>query len=228
MEAKDKARLAVQNKPEVVFLALNLNDSFIGVPVVRVEIERRNELYGHVLEHGGEVGTPVADGSVGHLDIHHSTQNQSDIAERVLAQVEHAQGHEDHMNRIAHPLEIRLAKEFGHGRRRNSSRLWYEHGMVALLVAAAVVAVMLHIVVQEGCLAANGARGIFFRSGASNFSTCFRCPLIPTLLTTVFLMPMRIFSVAIKVRFVVALRAAYLIQFCHEDSSPFGRYVDLW
>ena len=44
MEAKDKARLTVQNEPEVVFLALHLNDSFIGVPLVRVEIERRNEL----------------------------------------------------------------------------------------------------------------------------------------------------------------------------------------
>ena len=55
-----------------------------------------------------------------------------------------------------------------------------------------------------------------------------RCPLIPTLLATILLMSMRIFSVAIKIRFVVALRAAYLIQFCHEDSSPFGRYVGLW
>ena len=45
-----------------------------------------------VLEHRGEVGTPVTDGRVGHLNIHHGTQNQCDIAERVLAQVEHAQG----------------------------------------------------------------------------------------------------------------------------------------
>lgn len=44
MEAEDKTGFAVQNEPDVVFLALNLNDSFIGVPLVRVEIERRNEL----------------------------------------------------------------------------------------------------------------------------------------------------------------------------------------
>lgn len=44
MEAKDKSSLAVQNEPEVVFLALYFNDSFIGVPLVRVEIEGRNEL----------------------------------------------------------------------------------------------------------------------------------------------------------------------------------------
>lgn len=35
-------------------------------------------------------------------------------------------------------------------------------------------------------------------------------------------------SVTIKVRFVVALRAAYLVHFCHEDSSPFGSTCVLW
>lgn len=44
METKNKASLTVQNKPKVVFLALYLNNSFIGVPLVRVEIERRNQL----------------------------------------------------------------------------------------------------------------------------------------------------------------------------------------
>ena len=66
MEAEDKAGLTVQNEPEVVFLALYLHHSFIGVPLVRVEIQRRNELYGNVLEHRGKTGTPVADGRVGH------------------------------------------------------------------------------------------------------------------------------------------------------------------
>ena len=75
MEAKNKASLAVQNKPEVVFLTLYLDYGFIGMPFIRVEIERRNELYGNVLEHWGEAGTPVADGGVGHLDIHHGPRD---------------------------------------------------------------------------------------------------------------------------------------------------------
>lgn len=116
MEAEHKAGFAVQNEPKVVFLALYLNDSFIGVPLVRVEIQRRNELYRNILEHWGKAGTPVANGCVRYPDVHYGTQNQSDIAERVLTQVEHGQGHEDHMNRIAHPLKICLSKEFGHGR----------------------------------------------------------------------------------------------------------------
>ena len=126
MEAKNKASLAVQNKPEVVFLTLYLYYGFIGMSFIRVEIERRNELYGNVLEHWDEAGTPVADGGVGHLDIHHGPRDQSNVAKGVLAQVEHGQGHENHMDRIVHSLEIRLSKEFGHRRSRNGSRLWYE------------------------------------------------------------------------------------------------------
>ena len=116
VEAEHKAGFAVQNKPEVVFLALYLHHGFVSMPLVRVEIQRGNELYRNILEHWGEAGTPVANGRVRHLDVHYGTQNQSDIAERVLAQVEHGQGHEDHMDRIAHPLEICLSKELRHGR----------------------------------------------------------------------------------------------------------------
>ena len=115
METEDKAGLTVQNEPEVVFLALYLHHGFVSMPLVRVEIQRGNELYRNILEHWGEAGTPVANGRVRHLDVHYGTQNQSDIAERVLAQVEHGQGHENHMDGIAHLLEVRLSKELGHG-----------------------------------------------------------------------------------------------------------------
>mgnify|MGYP000760730512 FL=1 len=73
METKNKAGFTVENEPKVVFLALDLDHSFIGVPLVRVEIKRRNELYSNVLKHGSEAGTPVADGRVRYLDIHHGT-----------------------------------------------------------------------------------------------------------------------------------------------------------
>ena len=81
MEAKDKACLTVQNEPEVVFLALYFNDGFVGVPLIKIDIQRRNELDGNVLEHGGEADTPVADDRVRFPDIHHGAQNQSDIVQ---------------------------------------------------------------------------------------------------------------------------------------------------
>ena len=89
METEDKAGLTVQNEPEVVFLALYLHHGFVSMPLVRVEIQRGNELYRNILEHRGEVSTPVTDGRMGYPDIHHGTQNQSDVAKRVLAQIEH-------------------------------------------------------------------------------------------------------------------------------------------
>lgn len=44
VEAQDKACLAVQDEPEVIFLTTNFDDSFIGVPLIRVEIQGWNEL----------------------------------------------------------------------------------------------------------------------------------------------------------------------------------------
>lgn len=207
MEAEDKAGFTVQNKPEVVLLPLDLHHSFIGVPLVGVEIECGKELYSDVLEHGSEAGTPVADGRMRYLDIHHGTQNQSDIAERILAQIEHGQGHEDHMDGIAHSLEIRLSKELGHGRNGNGRRLWYEHRMAAFFVRAGIVGVMFSVVMQEGRFPANWAGGVILRSGINTFGG-IRRPLMSALFALILLMTMSIFSVAIKVCFVVALWAA--------------------
>ena len=209
VETKDKAGFAVQNEPEVVFPALYFDHGFIGVPLVRVEIERRNELYGHVLEQRGEIGTPVADGGMGNLDIHHGTQNQGDIAEGVFAQVEHTQGHENHMDGIAHPFEIRLSKEPGHGRRRDGSRLWHKDGMAAFPVTAGIVDVMLPVVMHIHCFSTDRADWIFFCPGTAHLPLSgIWCPLMRALPALILLMTMFVFSVATKVRFVVALWTA--------------------
>lgn len=44
VEPEDKAGLAVQNEPKIVFLALDFHHSFVGMPLVAVEIERQNDL----------------------------------------------------------------------------------------------------------------------------------------------------------------------------------------
>ena len=51
------------------------------------------------------------------------------------------------MDRIAHPLEVRLSKKLGHGRGRNSCRLRHKHRMAAFLVTAGIVSVMLVVMV---------------------------------------------------------------------------------
>ena len=83
MDAEHKAGFAVQNELEVVLLALYLDHRFIDVPLVRDEIQRRNGLYGNFLEDWDEAGPPVTDGNMRYPDIHHCTQNQSDIVERL-------------------------------------------------------------------------------------------------------------------------------------------------
>ena len=114
------------------------------------------------------------------------------------------------MDGIAHPLEIRLTEQFGHGWGRNGRRLWYEHRMAAFFVGAGIVGVMFSVVMQEGSFPANWAGRVILRSGVNTFGG-IRRPLMSALFALILLMTMSIFSVAIKVRFVVALRAAYLV-----------------
>ena len=114
------------------------------------------------------------------------------------------------MDGIAHPLEIRLTEQFGHGWGRNGRRLWYEHGMAAFFVGAGIVGVMLSVVMQEGCFPANWAGRVILRSGINTFWG-IRRPLMFALFTLILLVSMNVFSIAKKVRFVVALRAADLI-----------------
>lgn len=44
VEAENKPGFAVQDEPEVVFLTLDLHNSFVGVPLVRVEVQHGDEL----------------------------------------------------------------------------------------------------------------------------------------------------------------------------------------
>ena len=80
--------------------------------------------------------------------------------EQFLAQVEHGQGHENHMVWVTHPLEIPFPKELGNGRSGNRRVLWYEHEVITLLITTAIIAVMLHVVVQEDNFPANWTGGI--------------------------------------------------------------------
>lgn len=63
------------------------------------------------------------------------------------------------MDRIAHPFEVRLAEQLGHGRNGNGCRLWYKHRMAAFFVRAGIVGVMRSVVMQEGCFPTNWACG---------------------------------------------------------------------
>ena len=46
-----------------------LNDRFVGVPFIRIQVQSGNELHSHIVEHGGKFHTPVADGGVRDLDV---------------------------------------------------------------------------------------------------------------------------------------------------------------
>ena len=63
------------------------------------------------------------------------------------------------MDRIAHPLEVRLSKELGHGRGRNSCRLRHKHRMAAFLVTTGIMGVVFFVVMQIHGFAAEWTGG---------------------------------------------------------------------
>lgn len=142
-------------------------------------------------EHGIEASTPVADDCVRYLDIHRSAQDQGNVTEGVLALIEHGQSHEDYIERIPHPLEIRLSKQFGHGWGSDHGWFGYKNGVIAFLV----------VMKKHRFLTHRGSRGWTFTRPAGTADRGIWCKLMPTFLTLVFLMSMNVFSVTIKVRF---------------------------
>ena len=111
MEADNKTGFAVHDKPYVIFDSGNFNHCFISMPLVRIEVEKRQELDSHIIEQRGKACTPIADSNMRNLDIKGRSKNKADITEGVFAEIEHGKCCDYEMNGITHSLEIALSKQ---------------------------------------------------------------------------------------------------------------------
>lgn len=116
MKADHEAGLAVNDEPEVVLDPGDFYNGFIGVPLIGIEVEQRQELDTHVIEERGELGTPVADSNMRDFDRKDGSQDETDVAERAFAQIEHGEGGCDDVDGVAHTLEVVFAKQRRHRR----------------------------------------------------------------------------------------------------------------
>lgn len=78
--ADDKARLAVDDKPQIVLHPGDFYHSFIRVPLVGAQIKHRDQPDPQVVKERRKFGAPVADGGMRNRDIESYTQNEADIA----------------------------------------------------------------------------------------------------------------------------------------------------
>lgn len=81
------------------------------MPLIRVEIKRRNERKGDVLEKRGKSDTPVRNGGVRNRNVVQNAHDEGYFAKRVTADEEHDDGRDDDVNRITHALEVCFAEE---------------------------------------------------------------------------------------------------------------------
>lgn len=73
------------------------------------------------------------------LDIKGGLEYQADISEGIFAEIKHRQSRDNNLNGIPHTLKIMLSEKRGHGGSGNGGGFPFKEGMIALLVAAAVV-----------------------------------------------------------------------------------------
>ena len=102
MKPKHKTGFRIDDEPEIMLPAIDLNNRLVGVPLVGVEVKRWNELQRNVVEERGEASTPVGDRGMRDRDIVQQTYHESNFAERVVAGKEHDNGRYDDVDRISH------------------------------------------------------------------------------------------------------------------------------
>jgi hypothetical protein len=89
MITQNKSGLRVNYEPDVVLDTVDFNHSFIGMPLVGVEVKSWHKLQAEVLEHRGELLAPIADSCMGNSDIEGYSEYEFDISKRVLSEIKH-------------------------------------------------------------------------------------------------------------------------------------------
>ena len=64
MKAENKAGFAVDDEPDVILFALDFDNCFVSVPLVRIEVHSRNKFDSDVVKQGCKFLTPVSDSHV--------------------------------------------------------------------------------------------------------------------------------------------------------------------
>jgi len=64
VKAQDKACFGVDNEPKIEFFASDLDNSFVGVPLIGIEVHVRQERERKVLKDGRELNTPLGNRDV--------------------------------------------------------------------------------------------------------------------------------------------------------------------
>ena len=77
METENDTGLRINDKPDVMFNATYFDNSFVSVPLIRGEIEGRNELLSDIVKQRGKVSAQVGNSGLGKPDIMKHQSNLS-------------------------------------------------------------------------------------------------------------------------------------------------------
>lgn len=216
MKAQYKASFTVYDKPDVMFLAVNLNHSFISMPLVRIKVHHRNQLQGNTVKDRSKFLAPISNGNMRKFDVVELIEQKGDVSCRAFADEELKKDSNNQKRRMSHSFEVSFTKQLGYRRRQSSRWFWNKERMITAFITATVVGIVTVIVMKKRGFSADRTGRIFFQS-------CFRLKirgkLMSTIKATIFLVSEFILAKLMKVLIIVAFRAFYRYNFLHEASS---------
>jgi len=79
MKTQDKSGLTVDDEPDIVLYAFDLNNCFISMPFIGVEIKKRYKIKTNVIKQRGKLFAPIADSSMRDFHTIGESKNQRDV-----------------------------------------------------------------------------------------------------------------------------------------------------
>jgi len=161
MEANHKPCFRINNKPNIILFAVNFNNSFISMPLIRVKINRIIKLRGNVLKQGSKHFSPGGNGYMRNLNTIISNQELRNLSCRSITEVKQIQGSNNNMQGGSHSFEVGFTKKVLTRSFPDSSSFNNRKSMITFFVTTAILGIVLIVMVYEGSLTALWVNGIF-------------------------------------------------------------------
>jgi hypothetical protein len=150
MKANYKPCFRVNNKPNIILFTVNLNNSFISMPLIRVKINRIFKIRGNDLKQRSKHFSPGSNGYMRNLNAIVNKHKLRNLSCRSITEVKHIQGSNNNMQWESHSFEVCFTKKTLTGSITYSVSFNNGKSMIALFVPTAISSIVLIVMMYKG------------------------------------------------------------------------------
>ncbi len=160
VEANNKPCFRVNNKPNKVLFAIDLNNGFISMPFIRVKINRIMKPGSNAMKQESKLFSPGSNSYMRNLNTIVNKQELRDFSCRNITKVKHIQGSNNNMQRESHSFVIYFTKEGLTGSIVYSISFNDRKSVITLFITTAILSIILIVIVNKSSFTALWAFGI--------------------------------------------------------------------